>query len=104
MSYYNTGQARNTTLTIIRGEESIPPYDLRATFTDPQQTVWPELTDTEFQRLTSEEFEARLAAFCEYVYNLHPGLRSDCPHLTQGCIVWSPTMCPLPTAQQQIEH
>ena len=102
MSYYNTGQARNTTLTVVRGEDSYP-YDLLDAF-PPEDPEWPQLTPIEFQRLSSEEFDARLAAFCAYVYQQNPGLQADCPNIASGCIVWSPVMCPLPTAQQQTEH
>ncbi len=104
MSYYTTGQARNKTLTVTKGETQTA-YDLCASFTDPTDATvtWPQLTDDEFRRLGTEEFEARLAAFCEHVYGLpeNAGLRADCPNLAQGCVVWNPRMCPLPTAQQQ---
>lgn len=105
MSYYNTGQARNKTLTVTKGETPHT-YDLCAAFPDPQDPEWPALTDDEFRRLSSEEFDARLAAFCEHVYSLpeNEGLRADCPNLAQGCVIWSSIMCPLPTAQQQEEH
>ena len=107
MSYYNTGQARNKTLTVTKGETPHT-YNLCAEFPDPTDgtITWPQLTDDEFRRLSTEEFEARLAAFCEHVYSLpeNTGLRADCPDLAQGCVVWNPTMCPLPTAQQQQEH
>ena len=104
MSYYHTGQARNKTLTIVRGDQSRP-YNLAAAFTDPRDDEdWPALTDTEFQRLSAEEFEARLEAFCEKVYLENPGLRDDCPDLASGCIVWNTSLCPLPTAQQQQEQ
>ena len=101
MSYNYTGQARNTTVNIIRGDEATS-HDLRAAFDDPQGQQWPQLTDTEFQRLTAEEFAARLQAFCDTLYAAYPGLQADCPDLASGCIVWNPTMCPLPIAPETV--
>lgn len=102
MAYQNTGYARNTKLTVTKGDYS-QDYDITERFTDPSNaTDYDSLTPQAFQRLTEAEYQIRLQAFIRYVYSLEDGLQNDCPDLTAGSVVWNPTMCPVP-AQEQIE-
>lgn len=98
MAYQNTGYARNTTLTVTKGDYiSDPPYSILAAFTDPANSAeYEALTTQAFQRLTEAEYNIRLQAFIRYVYSLEDGLQTDCPDLTRGSVEYNPTMCPIP--------
>lgn len=99
MAYHNTGYARRKILTVTKGDYN-QEYNICAGFTgtsgatDPVQ--YPALSDDAFARLTDAEYNARLAAFCNYVYGQEDGLQADCPDLTQGSVVYDPVSCPLP--------
>lgn len=96
MAYQNTGYARNTTLTVTKGDYS-KPYNILVAFTDPSNTdEYEALTPQDFQRLTEEEYQIRLQAFIRYVYSLEDGLEADCPDLARGSVEYNPTMCPVP--------
>ena len=94
MAYYNTGYARRKILTVTKGDYN-QQYNICSGFIDDGKT-YPALSDDEFARLTDAEYNARLAAFCNYVYGQEDGLQADCPDLTQGSIVYDPVSCPLP--------
>lgn len=93
MAYHNTGYARRKILTVTKGAYN-QEYNICSGFIDDGKT-YPPLSDDEFARLTNGEYEARLAAFCSYVYGQEDGLQADCPDLTQGSIVYDPVSCPL---------
>lgn len=96
MAYQNTGYARNTTLTVTKGDYS-QSYNITAAFTDPaDQTEFETLTPQEFQRLSDADYEVRLQAFCRHVYDEEDSLEADCPDLTRGSVEYNPTMCPVP--------
>ena len=105
MAYLTNGFARNRKLTVSKGNDS---HDFYITdgFTDPSNaTDYAALTTSEFQRLPEAEYQIRLQAFIRHVY-AQPGLeglQTDCPDLTQGSVVWNPTMCPV-AAQEQTEE
>jgi len=96
MAYVNTGDARNKTLTIIKGTYSHD-YDLCAGFTAPDSTVYPSLSDDGFGKLSRSDYEARLRAFIEYVCSIETGLATDCPDMTIGSVIYDPVSCPLPS-------
>ena len=96
MAYQNTGYARNTVLTVTKGEHE-QSYDITNSFTDPSNSAeFEALTIQAFQRLSDEEYKLRLEAFIRHVYSLEDGLQADCPDLTQGSVEYNPTMCPIP--------
>jgi hypothetical protein len=96
MAYQNTGYARNTTLTVTKGDYS-QSYDITEAFADPADgTAYDALQPDGFKRLPEAEYQARLAAFCRRVYAEEEGLEADCPDLTRGSVEWNPTMCPVP--------
>lgn len=98
MAYYNTGHARRKLLTVTKGDYN-QTYNICSGFTDAsgaEDVVYPALSDEAFARLTEVEYQARLTAFCNYVYSQEDGLQADCPDLTQGSTVYDPVSCPLP--------
>ena len=95
MAYVNTGDARNKTLTVTKGNYS-QDYDLCAGFTAPDSTVYPSLSDEGFSRLSRSDYERRLQAFIEYVCSIEDGLATDCPDMTVGSVIYDPIACPLP--------
>ena len=102
MAYQNTGYARNKTLTVTKGDYE-QGYNITDGFTDPSNSEeYEALTNQAFQRLTEEEYQARLQAFIRHVYSLEDGLQTDCPDLTRGSVDWNPTMCPLPAKEETI--
>ncbi len=95
MAYQNTGYARNTTLTVTKGDYTSD-YSILAAFTDPSNAAeYEAITTQAFKRLTEEEYQIRLQAFIRYVYSLEDGLQTDCPDLTLGSVEYNPLMCPL---------
>ena len=103
MAYQNTGYARNTVLTVMKGDYS-QDYDITERFTDPSNaTDYDTLTIQAFQRLTEAEYNIRLQAFIRYVYSLEDGLQTDCPDLTRGSVEYNPTMCPIPVQAEIVE-
>lgn len=68
MAYYYNGRGRNKTLTLkktVNGETTtISTHDLTAAIAGTDYGI---LTDTEFAQLTTEQYNARLAAFIESV-------------------------------------
>lgn len=100
MAYQNTGYARNTTLTVTKGDYS-QSYNITEVFTDPTtSTSYGSLSLQEFQRLTEAEYQIRLQAFIRHVFSLEDGLENDCPNLAQGSVVYDPDSCPVPTQEQ----
>lgn len=100
MAYQNTGYARNTTLTVTKGDYS-QSYSILDTFTDPaDDTGYPVLQQEDFQRLSDPEYELRLQAFCRHVYALEDGLEADCPDLTRGSVEYDPDHCRVPIIAQ----
>lgn len=104
MAYQNTGFARNTTLTITKGDTTLPPYSILAAFTDPSNSAeFEALTTQDFQRLTEAEYQLRLQAFIRHVYFDVDGLQDDCPDLTRGSVIYDPDHCPVPVQEQTAE-
>ena len=96
MAYQNTGYARNTTLTVTKGDY-IQSYNILAAFTDPADDTEYAALDTEgFQRLSDPDYELRLQAFCRRVYGEEEGLEADCPDLTRGSVEYDPDHCRVP--------
>lgn len=103
MAYQNTGYARNTTLTVTKGEYE-QSYTITDAFTDPSNAAeYEALTNQDFQRLSEAEYNIRLQAFIRYVYSLEDGLQTDCPDLTRGSVEYNPTMCPIPVQAEIVE-
>ena len=91
--YSNTGYARMKTLTVRRGSDS-------STYTITNQFVYDgstytAITDEQFARMSSEDYNARLTAFAHYVYGLNDGLQENCPDITDGADVYNVDWCPL---------
>lgn len=96
MAYQNTGYARNTTLTVTKGDYS-QTYNILTAFTDPaDETEYAALDPDDFKRLSDPDYELRLQAFCRYVYGEEQGLEADCPDLTRGSVEYDPDHCPVP--------
>ena len=96
MAYQNTGYARNTTLTVTKGDYS-QTYNILEAFTDPDDGAgYDALYADDFKRLPEPEYQARLAAFCRHVYVEEEGLEADCPDLTRGSVEYDPDHCPVP--------
>lgn len=95
MAYQNTGYARNTVLTVTKGDYTSS-YNILSAFTDPSNAgEYEALTPQAFQRLTEEEYQIRLQAFIRHVYSLEDGLQADCPDLTPGSVEYNTNMCPI---------
>ena len=93
MAYQNTGYARNTTLTVTKGDYTRS-YNITDAFDDPADgTAYEALTPQDFQRLSDPEYEMRLQAFCRHVYASENGLEADCPDLTRGSVEYNTTLC-----------
>ena len=97
MAYQNTGYARNKTLTVTKGDYSHS-YSITAGFTAPNENNYKALSDDEFAKLTSAEYEQRRADFIAYVCALEDGLATDCPDLTTGSVIYDPVSCPIVTS------
>lgn len=96
MAYHNTGYARNTVLTVTKGDNPPLNFNITGSFTDPSNaSEYEALTTQAFQRLTEEEYQIRLQAFIRHVYAEVEGLQTDCPDLTLGSVDYNPLMCPL---------
>ena len=97
MAYKNTGYARNKTLTVTKGDYS-QSYNITTGFTAPNETVYKSLSDDEFAKLTTAEYERRRTDFIAYVCALEDGLSTDCPDLTTGSVIYDPASCPIVTS------
>ncbi len=103
MAYVNTGDARNKTLTVIKGTYSHD-YDLCTGFTGTGGTVYPSLSDDGFAQLSERDYETRLREFIDYVYSQETGLATDCPDMTIGSVIYDPVSCPLPSPAVKDEN
>jgi hypothetical protein len=92
-NYTQTGEGRKTLLQINKTDADgnlvagFPKnYSILAAFTDPVTTIpYALLTTTEYARLTSTAFNARLAAFINYVKTDNTGIEADIPSVSSGC-------------------
>jgi hypothetical protein len=94
MSYQNTGYARNKTLIVTKGDYT-QSYNICAAFTAPGGKAYNQLSDSDFARLRTGEYEQRRSDFIAYVYSLEDGLQNDCPNLATGSVVYDPVSCPI---------
>lgn len=97
-SYTYTGYARNTTLTISRGDDTPVQYSILDAIPGTDHTA---LTALEFSLLDEAQFRERLQAFIARVCSLHPGLADDCPDIEEGAVVYDPTHCTLGTVVEE---
>jgi hypothetical protein len=92
-NYTQTGEGRKTILQVNKTDSDgnlvagFPKtYSILSAFTDPVTTISYDLiTTTEYARLTSTAFNARLAAFVNYVKADNPGIETDIYSLSSGC-------------------
>lgn len=97
MAYKNNGYARGKIITITFGIQNYT-YNVTDSFEDPVNHIrYEALTDTQFARLSSREYELRRNAFVNYIYSLHEGLEEECPDLTLGSLIHDPISCPIDT-------
>lgn len=94
MSYQNTGYARNKILTVTKGDYS-QSYNICDAFAAPGGKAYSQLSNSEFAKLSSAEYEQRRTDFIAYVYSMEDGLQSDCPNLVNGSVVYDPVSCPI---------
>ena len=91
MAYVNNGSSRNMTMIVGRAQDGIETvgypkiYSILAAFTAPEtSTLFPFLTETQYQRLSQPEFQTRLDAFEKYVKTQEDGIAAGVPDLTAG--------------------
>ena len=94
MAYTNNGYARNTVLTVNKGDYSHD-YSLLDNFEIPGGNAYEKITTEDFALLDDKSYEQRRDDFILYVYSLEKGLADDCPDLTQGSVEYDTVLCPL---------
>ena len=94
MAYTNNGYARNTVLTITKGDYS-QDYNLLDNFETPGGNIYDKITAEDFSQLTDEKYEQRRDDFILYVYAQEKGLEDDCPDMTAGSVEYDTIVCPL---------
>ena len=94
MAYINNGYARNTVLTVAKGDYSHD-YSLLDDFEAPGGNVYSKITAEEFAQIDDNKYEERRDDFILYVCSLEDGLASDCPDMTEGSVEYDTIVCPL---------
>lgn len=94
MAYINNGYARNTVLTVTKGDYS-KDYNLLNDFVVPGGNAYQKINAEAFSLLDDNEYEHRRDDFILYVYSLEEGLESDCPDMTEGSVEYNTMVCPL---------
>jgi len=100
-NYIQTGEGRKTILQINKTDadgnvvSGFPKqYSILPAFTDPVSSIaYSALTSTTYARLTNTAFNARLAAFDNYVKSLNAGIENDIPSLSSGCYQSESSSC-----------
>ena len=94
MAYINNGYARNTVLTVAKGDYS-QDYNLLDAFEVPGGNTYDKITAEDFSLITDEKYEQRRDDFILYVYAQEKGLEDDCPDMTIGSVEYDTIVCPL---------
>lgn len=94
MAYTNNGYARNTVLTVAKGDYSHD-YSLLDDFEAPGGNVYSKITAEEFAQIDDNKYEERRDDFILYVCSLEDGLADDCPDMTEGSVEYDTIVCPL---------
>lgn len=100
-NYIQTGEGRRTDLQINKTDadgnvvSGFPKrYSILPAFTDPVSSIaYGALTTTMYARLTNTAFNARLAAFENYVKSLNAGIENDIASLSAGCYAAQSALC-----------
>lgn len=101
MAQQNTGYARMTALTVVKGDYSHT-YNILDAFPFDGQTE-PAITTSVFAQLEETDYSIRMYRFLEYVRSQEAGLADDCPDLEHGSVVFDPATCPV-TLQTEEER